>query len=420
MATYFARYIHEGDVWDDVAPSVDVKAATPYEISSGYWGVPSNDVTANVEDVFRVSGIFDGVKASAADAVAVGTMMAWNGSTGFTIDADGDWRAAKPSSSGDPRVLLVINASTSGGGSGSIDAAWTEDRGVWDATQAIPSVDVRGAFYHVNKPTTNQTKDFGSGNEIIRSRGKIWSDGTRWFWEPFNKPIGSTVANKAALITQGVDPNEGFIAQLSNSKMRYRFLGGDETVAGNWQPILTSYSVSKADSITIRSLADSELETGHILSEYDTGKRYGYFQDLAADPPDTEAAWHELSGDAGTGTGGETPGVVTATTDGLKRKTGWITVANGTTIPVGDGLQYLLGSGAYDRMTGLTAAHDGLTFKFKLPPGSSMLLATGAGENFQLLPNWGSAIDPTNFVIVNLVYEYASAMLIEHTPRSRH
>ena len=266
MATY-ARYRHEGDVWDDVTPTVAVPGGTPYEITLGYWGVPALDVAAGQLDAFRVSGLFDGVKVNDTDVVAIGTMMSWNGTNGFTIDVNGVWRAAKPSPAGDSSVLLSINAATGGGG-GVTDPRWAEDLGAWDATTAIPAVGPQAGFYHVAKPATDQVHDFGSGNETINSAGRIWTDGTRWFWEPFGTAGGadrdfSSVATLSALTTDLTTVELGHTRYVAASYANYKLVQNDGSSATDWRKLDDEISVTEAEFAALTdAISEANIPVG--------------------------------------------------------------------------------------------------------------------------------------------------------------
>lgn len=114
-----ARFSHEGDEHVEFTPTVNVTAGTPVELSSGYWGVPSLDVRANTSGVFRVSGVFRGLKINPSTTFAVGDQLVYG--TGGFESGSGPWRVREASPSGATTVAVEINPSgllTSGGGGG--------------------------------------------------------------------------------------------------------------------------------------------------------------------------------------------------------------------------------------------------------------------------------------------------------------
>lgn len=113
-----ARFSHEGDEHVEFKPTVDVAAGTPTELSSGYWGVPSIDVRANTVGVFRVTGVFRGLKVNPAASYGVGDQLAYV--TGGFESGAGPWRVREVSPAGATTVAVEINPSglSSGGGGG--------------------------------------------------------------------------------------------------------------------------------------------------------------------------------------------------------------------------------------------------------------------------------------------------------------
>jgi hypothetical protein len=143
-----ARFSHEGDEHVEFKPTVDVAAGTPTELSSGYWGVPSIDVRANTVGVFRVSGVFRGLKVNPAASYGVGDQLAYV--TGGFESGAGPWRVREVSPAGATTVAVEINPSglSSGGGGGGTCNLTTGDKGdITVASYGSWSIDQKAVTY---------------------------------------------------------------------------------------------------------------------------------------------------------------------------------------------------------------------------------------------------------------------------------
>jgi len=219
--------------------------------------------------------------------------------------------------------------------------------------------------------------------------------------------VGSTVANKAGLLTQVAGIAKGFRSVVSTSGMLYLFDGVDQTQATSWIPIFTTYTLSSTASVTLRGQPDAQLEEGHVIREYDTGKTYAYFQDLGADPPDVARNWHEIGSDGG---GGVAIARVTSLANGLKRRIGWVTaILVGTTMNVADADSYIIPTdGVLTDVEFLSEeeaeAEDGLVLYFFVD-SSGEVRDTG---NIVLQEEVASVNKPTGSAIIVLKYKHTA------------
>lgn len=144
-----ARFSHEGDEHVEFTPTVNVAAGTPTELSSGYWGVPSIDVRANTVGVFRVSGVFRGLKVNPAASYGVGDQLAYV--TGGFESGAGPWRVREVSPAGATTVAVEINPSglsSGGGGGGGTCNLTTGDKGdITVASYGSWSIDPKAVTY---------------------------------------------------------------------------------------------------------------------------------------------------------------------------------------------------------------------------------------------------------------------------------
>ena len=215
--------------------------------------------------------------------------------------------------------------------------------------------------------------------------------------------VGSTVGNKAGLLTQVAGLRKGFRTLVSTSGMLYIYDGVDQTQASSWNPIFTTYTLSSAASITLRNQPATELTEGHVIREYNTGNAYAFYTDTGATPPDTDPAWHEISNGGGTAVG-----LVTATANGLKRLTGWVAAPmTSTTLNLNDNDSFVLPNDAVvvniafptedDKAPG-----DGREVKIFVN-STAQVRSTG---NCVLDENATSVNKPTGSGIIELKYKY--------------
>ena len=99
----YCEYAIEGDQSVEIAPSTDVDAGQPYEISSGYWGVPAVPVAEGERGSFRVKGVFYGRKTSMSSVYAVGELVDFTPGVGFAMGTT--WRVVHESTSLDEYLL---------------------------------------------------------------------------------------------------------------------------------------------------------------------------------------------------------------------------------------------------------------------------------------------------------------------------
>jgi hypothetical protein len=185
----YAMFAHEGDEFVNFAPSVDVAAGEPIEISTGYWGVSPIPVRAGMLGDFRVRGVFRGHKENPADDFNVGELITFDPGSGFQ-DGSGTWRVREFSASGDPKVYVEINAQGAGGGGGALPSNLLKYEGDYSPETGLPALtDATGdeaEYYTVTPPTAEEIINFGSGNITFPAGtgGTLIHNGTIWEFFP--------------------------------------------------------------------------------------------------------------------------------------------------------------------------------------------------------------------------------------------
>ena len=223
--------------------------------------------------------------------------------------------------------------------------------------------------------------------------------------------VGSTVANKAGLLTQMAGLRKGFRTLVSTSGMLYIYDGVDQTQLSSWNPIFTTYTLTSAASVTLRGQPDTELTEGHVIREYNTGTAYAFYTDTGATPPATDPAWHVIGSGVGSAVG-----LVTATANGLKRATGWVVAPmTGTHLDLAVSDAYVLPNDSVVTDIDFPVAEDeepGDGREIKLfVPSTSEVRSTG---NCVLDENATSVNKPTGSAIISLKYKHDATLWYEY------
>lgn len=358
-------YVSEGDEHNYVTPTVDVKAGAPYEISTGYWGVPSIDVETGDEQPFRVSGVFRGLKANAADSFAIGALVTWNGS-GFTADVNGTWRVVKVSPSGAPNVEVQINVSTDtgvGGGSTTLFSSVTSKADLLTQVSLVVG--------HVSKVN----------NSLFSYRLVSLPSTSAANWQLTTHVQRLTTAEFGAIATNYTDLDEGMIVDDIDEGKRFRY---SETA---------NASAPLQGWIEIGGFGGGGAGAGGS-----TNLSY-----LASPTGGTVVS--------DTGTDATLP-ITNATNAGYRRPTGTVTVPTGTAIALSNSTSYeILTGDEFNEITGMDATWDGQVIDIYVGPNAS--LVTSAGTNIRLDGSRGDIITPTFAAVVQLKYRHSDTEWIE-------